>query len=120
MTIKNNGNTVIRGVEYLDTILAFFSEEDTETYTVEIDGYLTERSIESLMTGDYDLIFRVGDIPPGATAIIRFPLKVLPASYGEMIVGDLERGRSSHDLYGDIAFRTSTTCGADRLEWLSS
>ena len=43
----------------------------------------------------------------------------LPASYGEMIVGDLERGTVGSDIYGDVGFKTSTTCGATMLLWTS-
>ena len=43
----------------------------------------------------------------------------LPASYGEMIVGDLERGTVGADIYGDVGFKTSTTCGATMLLWTS-
>jgi hypothetical protein len=43
----------------------------------------------------------------------------LSASYGEMVVGDLERGTVGSDAYGDVGFRTSTTCGATMLLWTS-
>ena len=43
----------------------------------------------------------------------------LPASYGEMVVGDLERGNPGADTYGDVGFKTSTTCGASMLLWTS-
>lgn len=36
-----------------------------------------------------------------------------------MIVGDLERGTIGADIYGDVGFRTSTTCGAEMLLWTS-
>lgn len=43
----------------------------------------------------------------------------LPASYGDMIVGDLEKGTVGADSYGDVGFKTSTTCGASMLLWSS-
>jgi len=36
-----------------------------------------------------------------------------------MIVGDLERGTAGTDPYGDVGFKTSTTCGASMLVWTS-
>jgi hypothetical protein len=52
----------------------------------------------------------VGDIAPGETVIVSYELIALPASYGEMIVGDLEKGTVGADIYGDVGFKTSTTC----------
>ena len=59
------------------------------------------------------------DIPPGATLEISSDMIALPASYGEMIVGDLEKNTVGSDMYGDVGFKTSTTCGASMLLWSS-
>lgn len=48
ITLKNTGNTPIIGAEYLDSLLPFFSDADTEKYTVEIDGTSSEKTMESL------------------------------------------------------------------------
>jgi len=50
---------------------------------------------------------------------ILYDMIALPASYGEMIVGDLEKGTVGADAYGDVGFKTSTTCGASMLVWAS-
>jgi hypothetical protein len=36
-----------------------------------------------------------------------------------MVVGDLEKGTVGADIYGDVGFKTSTTCGAAMLLWSS-
>lgn len=59
------------------------------------------------------------DLAPGETMEISYDLVALPASYGEMIVGDLEKGTVGADIYGDVGFKTSTTCGANMLLWAS-
>lgn len=50
------------------------------------------------------------DIPPGQTLEISYDMIALPASYGEMVVGDLEKNTVGSDIYGDVGFKTSTTC----------
>ncbi len=50
---------------------------------------------------------------------ISYDLIALPASYGEMIVDDLEKNTPGADIYGDVGFKTSTTCGASMLLWVS-
>ena len=50
---------------------------------------------------------------------IIYELIALPASYGEMIVDDLEKNTPGADIYGDVGFKTSTTCGASMLLWVS-
>lgn len=45
---------------------------------------------------------------------------MLPASYGEMLVDDFERSTPGADSYGDVAFKTDTTCGGDMLLYLST
>lgn len=42
------------------------------------------------------------DIPPGQTLEISYDIVALPASYGEMIVGDLEKNTTGSDVYGDV------------------
>lgn len=59
------------------------------------------------------------DIPPGQTLEISYDMVALPASYGEMVVGDLEKNTVGSDIYGDVGFKTSTTCGASMLLWTS-
>lgn len=48
-----------------------------------------------------------------------YQLTALPMSYGEMLVGNLENGEVGEDIYGDVGFKTSTTCGADMMLWRS-
>lgn len=91
ISLKNNNGETATGVKYLDTISEIFDRDNTATYSVEIDGKIFEKNFVEKNTGDYDLEFDVGDIPAGATAKITYTLLVLPASYGEMLVGDFEK-----------------------------
>ena len=116
ITIKNTSNAPILGAKYLDTVPALFSLKKTKKYQVDIGGASTERDLVESSIGDYDIELDIGTIPAGGTAQIRYEVTVLPASYGEMLVGDFENGS---DPYGDIVFKTTTTCGAEALEWLS-
>jgi hypothetical protein len=59
------------------------------------------------------------DLAPGESMEIRYEVIALPASYGEMIVDDLEKNTPGADIYGDVGFKTSTTCGASMLLWVS-
>ena len=75
--------------------------------------------MESLSSDEYDAYFVGRDLLPGQSLEIQYDLIALPASYGEMIVGDLEKGTVGADVYGDVGFKTSTTCGASMLLWAS-
>jgi hypothetical protein len=59
------------------------------------------------------------DIPAGATVVLSYEVTALPASYGTMIVDDLERGTVGADSYGDVGFETSEVCGDDYTVWNS-
>lgn len=91
ISIKNTTSQTIKNVEYLDVIPKIFSLDATEKYTVSIGGTSIDRPFEALSNGDYDMYFVGRDIPPGQTLEITYDIVALPASYGEMIVGDLER-----------------------------
>ncbi len=117
--IKNTTAFPIRNIEYLDTVPGIFSLEKTLKYTVTTNNTTVERSMESLSTDEYDAYFLGRDLLPGQSLEIRYDLIALPASYGEMIVGDLEKGTVGSDIYGDVGFKTSTTCGASMLLWAS-
>ena len=119
ITIKNTAAEPTRGVVYLDTIQNIFARDATEKYSVEVAGQTVEKPFIEPSGGEYALQFEVGDIPANGEAKIRYTLKVLPASYGEMLVGDFEKGTVGHDNFGDISFSTSTTCGAEKLMWTS-
>ena len=119
ISIKNTSSVAIKNIEYLDTIPKIFSLEKTVRYNIKVGGSSTDRVFESLSSGDYDMHFVGRDLAPGETLEISYDLIALPASYGEMIVGDLERGTVGADIYGDVGFKTSTTCGASMLLWTS-
>lgn len=120
--IKNTSGNTQKNVKYLDSIPNIFTTDDTKKYSVEINGQnRVEKDFVEKNSSDYAREFSIGEIPAGATATIRYTLKVLPASYGEMLVGDYEKGiAGQEDNFGDIAFKTSTTCGADMMTWLST
>ncbi|MBC7503535.1 VCBS repeat-containing protein [Candidatus Gracilibacteria bacterium] len=117
--IHNTSNKTMKNVEYLDTIPKIFSLESTRKYTIKKGGTSVSRDFENIGDNEYDAHFVVGDIAPGAIVEIGYELIALSASYGDMIVGDLERGTTGADIYGDVGFRTSTTCGAELLLWTS-
>lgn len=120
ITIVNNTNEAIHSAEYLDTLPAMFSVENTQTYRVVRAGEQRELPIQTESFGDFDLRFHIGDIGAGETITIEYAVSMLPVSYGEMKVGDFEEGTAGHDPYGDILFHTSTTCGAESMQWLST
>ena len=80
----------MKSVKYLDTIASIFTRDETEKYSIEINGQKIDKQLVEDF-GDYDLIFELPDIPAGGTVVIRYTLKILPASYGEMLVGDFEK-----------------------------
>lgn len=80
---------------------------------------MVNKTFEPLSSSDYDMYMVGSDLEPGQTMEILYDLVALPASYGEMIVGDLEKGTLGVDSYGDVGFKTSTTCGASMLLWTS-
>lgn len=91
ISIKNTSPTTIKNIEYLDTIPQIFSLEKTLKYTIKIGSTSTDRPFEPIAAGDYDMHFVGRDLAPGETLEISYELIALPASYGEMVVGDLER-----------------------------
>jgi uncharacterized repeat protein (TIGR01451 family) len=119
ISIKNTTNTTVKNIEYLDTIPKIFSLEKTQKYSVKIGNTVVNKTFDPLVTGDYDMYFVAPDLAPGQTMEISYDLIALPASYGEMIVGNLEKGTTGVDVYGDVGFKTSTTCGASMLLWTS-
>lgn len=120
VSVKNLSSESQKNVKYLDSIPKMFDRDTSATYSVEITGNRVEKNFQEKDNGEFDLEFDVGEIPAGAEAKIRYTLKVLPASYGEMLVGDFEEGTVGHDNFGDVAFKTSTTCGAEMMTWLST
>jgi hypothetical protein len=119
ISIKNTTNTTIKNIEYLDTLPKVFSSEKTQKYTIKIGNTMVNKTFEPLSSSDYDMYFVGWDLAPGETMEILYDLVALPASYGEMIVGNLEKGTTWADAYGDVGFKTSTTCGASMLLWTS-
>ncbi len=119
ISIKNTSPVAIKNIEYLDSIPKIFSLEKTTKYSIKMGGSSTDRVFDSRSSGDYDMHFVGRNLAPGETLEISYDLIALPASYGEMIVGDLERGTVGADTYGDVGFKTSTTCGASMLLWTS-
>jgi FG-GAP-like repeat len=117
--IENTSSQSMRSVEYLDTIPKIFSIKDTKQYSIHRSNVSISREYDAIWDNEYDAHFTLWDISPGETIEIIYEMVALPASYGEMIVGDLEQGMVGSDPYGDVGFKTSTTCGASMLLWLS-
>lgn len=91
ITIQNTTNQPIKNIEYLDTIPKIFSLQKTQKYTIKIgNGGGVDRDFEPIGDNQYDAYFIGLDIPAGETLHITYELTALPASYGEMMVGDLE------------------------------
>lgn len=91
ISLKNTSAQEMKNIVYLDTIAKIFARDNTEKYSVEINGQKIEKYFEEPDSGDYDLQFSIDSIPANSEAKIRYTLKVLPASYGEMLVGDFEK-----------------------------
>ncbi len=119
ISIRNTTASTIKDIEYLDTLPKIFSVESTQKYSVRIWNTSIDRPFEPITSGEYDIHFTWRDLAPGETMDILYDMIALPASYGEMIVGDLEKGTVGADIYGDVGFKTSTTCGASMLVWVS-
>lgn len=119
ITIKNNTTKTIKNIEYLDTLPKIFSIENTKKYSVRIWDTSIERQFETIPWGEYNMHFSWRDLAPGETMEIVYDMVALPATYGDMIVGDLEKWTVGADSYGDVWFKTSTTCGASMLVWSS-
>ncbi len=121
ITITNNTTQNIEDIEYLDSIPRIFDTRETSNYTVSLAWRAAvEKEFYPLHSGEYDALFEVGTLAPGQKAVIRYTVKMLPASYGEMLVDDFERSTPGADSYGDVAFKTDTTCGGDMLLYLST
>lgn len=118
--IRNTGTTPLTGIEYIDTVPPIFSDTDTRAYTVVSGTETITREYARAPGSEYDNYFRLPDIAPGRSVILSYELTALPASYGELLVGDFEIGETGADAYGDVGFNTDTTCGADMLVWRST
>lgn len=118
--IKNNSSKNLKNISYLDSIANIFARDDSITYDIEIDGQKVQKNLKELNFGDYNLLFELDELQAWKTAKIIYTLKVLPASYGEMQVWDFEKWLVWADNYGDVIFKTSITCWAEMMSWLSS
>lgn len=119
ITIRNTWTSPLTWVEYLDTIPAIFSPENTIKYRVQNWGNSTSGDFVLTSSSDYDTYFKLPDIWAGQNIILSYELDALPTSYGELLVGNYEQGEAWNDAYGDVGFSTATTCGADMLLWRS-
>lgn len=92
ITIKNTGSSSAQAVEYLDTIPKIFDASETTRYRMTLSsGRSEQKDFIYLPTEEFDAYFVLGDIPRGATLTITYDLLALPASYGEMLVDNLEK-----------------------------
>lgn len=120
IAFTNTSNSPISGFEYLDTIPKIFDTEKTHTYRMTLGDESQEKPFEWLATEEYDAHFIGRDIPAGSTLHMTYEVRALAASYGEMSVGKFEGGEVGDDIYGDVGFKTSTTCGAEMILWRST
>ncbi len=117
ITINNTSSSTLSNIEYLDTIPKVFSVENTREYR--IVGWSADGSTGAFLSigdNEFDTYFSGGTLGAGQSMTISYDLIALPASYGELIVWDLEKNA---DPYGDVGLKTSTTCWASMLQWLS-
>ncbi len=91
IALKNTTTSTLSQIEYLDTIPKIFDPKDTKKYQLIIDNEATEKNFVPLTSGDFDADFIGMDIPAGKTLHIRYTLKALPTTYGEMQVGNLQK-----------------------------
>ncbi len=119
IVIKNTGDNTIKNINYLDTLPSMFDSSDTKTYDVVLNGEKVTRNFSKLNVWEYDASFLWVDIPAGASIVISFELRVLPTKHGNMMVWKLEWWESWDDIYGDIWFEATESCGADIIIWRS-
>lgn len=119
VTLKNTSSSPLQNIEYLDSVPSVFDESDRTTYTLARGNTQSEYPLEHLSASEYDLRFKIPRIEVGETVVMSYTLKAVPASYGEMLVGDFESDESGRDPYGDVGFKSSNTCGADMILWRS-
>lgn len=91
ITLRNTTTSTITGIKYLDTIPKIFDPSGTSKYQVELAGNVEEKSFSFLDVGDFDVSLIGRDIPAGETLHLKYQVQALPASYGEMQVGNLEK-----------------------------
>lgn len=91
IALKNTTTSTLSQIEYMDTIPKIFDVRDTTKYQLIIDDEATEQKFVPLTTSDFDADFVGMNIPAGKTLHIRYTLKALPATYGEMQVGNLQK-----------------------------
>ena len=91
ITLKNTTTSPITNIKYLDTLPTIFDIGETKKYHIIIGGKKEERDIVFLQGESYDLELRGVTLRPGETMTLSYDLTALPASYGTMIVDDLER-----------------------------
>lgn len=120
ISIENKTNRTLRDGAYLDTIPAIFLTDTTKSYQLTLDGKSVTRDFARLPDSGYDAVFSLLDIPVGKTLTIAYDVTLSPMSYGELLVGDYEKGEAGADPYGDVGFQSSTTCGADMILWRST
>lgn len=119
IVIKNTGTQPKKNITYLDTIPDIFDSSSTQKYDLIIGNEKMSRDFQHITTGEYDAYFEWRDLEPWQTLTIRYELKALPMKHGNMIVGKLEKWESWDDVFGDVGFEASETCGDDMIIWRS-
>jgi hypothetical protein len=120
ITIRNTTPATLKNIEYLDTLAKIFDLPTDAKYSITLAWASRDYPLTTISAEEYDFSLRGVDIPAGQTLIFSYELEALPTSYGNMIVDRLEGWLVGDDLYGDVGFETSNTCGADMILWSST
>lgn len=91
ITIQNTSSEAMKNIVYLDSIAKIFARDNSSEYTIEVGGQKISKNFVEPDMGEYQLQFEIDEIPANSEAKLIYTLKVLPASYGEMLVGDFEK-----------------------------
>jgi hypothetical protein len=119
IAFENISGKTIKDVEYLDTLPSIFDHEETKVYTLTVDGNSREIPFSYLSSDEYDSHFNLGDIPAWKTLTLSYDVKSYRVKYGDLIVWNLEKWEVGDDIYWDVGFNGSNSCGADMILWRS-
>lgn len=121
IALTNTSTKAFRDAVYLDSNdRKIFLEDQSGIYTMVRNGGAEEQHpLKYLTAGDFDYGFDFASIAPGETIKIQYLMTAIPAAFGVMGVGLLEKGEAGDDIYGDISLSPNNICGGDLMMWRS-
>ncbi|MCD5380636.1 VCBS repeat-containing protein, partial [Candidatus Gracilibacteria bacterium] len=107
VVLKNTTETPKIGVAYVDSVVSPFEMSEMKIT-------IANKAIEREAPAGYNLLVDGIDLAAGESITIKYTLRVLPITFGDIKLGLFEEGTAGDDLYGDIIIKADNqNCSQD-------